>query len=164
MRLAGWLTSQAAPPFEGHLTATLAAGSSKIVNSRFVIALLPIALAACTTVRPNACRATSEPVTQELIYFGTQTPTGEVTPDQWTIFIDQVITPKLPSGFTIWSASGQWQSAAGGIVKEPSYVLSFVHPPELSQDPAVEQIIDTYKSRFQQEAVLRVTSRACMEL
>lgn len=130
---------------------------------RLAIVLVPLALAACATVGTTACPAGAEPSAQELIYFGTQTPSGHVTPEQWTAFVDQVITPRLPGGFTTWPASGQWRSA-GVTVKEPSYVLSFVHAHEPSQGPVVEQIIAAYKAKFQQEAVLRVTSRACMAL
>ncbi len=148
------------------LIQALAAHRSNIVKSRLAVALalLPFALTACNTVRTNACPSGSKPAAQELIYFGTQTPSGQVTPEQWTAFVDQVVTPKLPNGFTTWSASGQWQSATSGIVKEPSYVLSLVHQPGQAQGAAVDQIIAAYKSKFQQEAVLRVTSNACMGL
>ena len=136
------------------------------MNSRLAIAiaLLPLALAACTTVKTVDCPIGSEPATQDLIYFGTQTPTGQVTPEQWATFVDQIVTPKLPEGFTTWPASGQWQSTTGGITKEPSYVLSFVHPPGQASDVAIKQMIAAYKSKFHQEAVLRVTSSACMGL
>lgn len=134
------------------------------MKSRLAVALLPFALAACSTVHTSACPAGSKPAAQELIYFGTQTPSGQVTPGQWTEFVDQVVTPRLPNGFTTWPVSGQWQSATSGIVKEPSYVLNLVYQPGQVQDSAVDQIIAAYKSKFQQEAVLRVTSNACMRL
>lgn len=134
------------------------------MKSRLAITFLPFALTACSTVLTNNCPAGSKPAAQELIYFGTRTPSGQVTPDQWTAFVDQVVTQKLPNGFTTWSASGQWQSATNGIVKEPSYVLNLVRQPGHAKDAAVDQIIAAYKSRFQQEAVLRVTSNACMGL
>ena len=134
------------------------------MNPRLVIVLVVVAVAACSTVRPGTCPAGSDSAIQETLYFGTQTPAGPVTPDAWGAFVDHVVTPRLPDGFTVWPASGQWQSATSGIVKEPSYVLSLVHSHDASQDAAIEQIIAAYKSKFRQEAVLRVTANACMAL
>ena len=134
------------------------------MKSRHAAALLPLALIACSTVRTNACPTGSKPATQELIYFGTQTPSGQVTPEQWAEFVNQVASPRLPNGFTTWSAFGQWLSAKSGIVREPSYVLNLVHQPGQAQDAAIDHVIAAYKSKFRQEAVLRVTSNACMGL
>lgn len=101
---------------------------------------------------------------QELVYFGTETRTGPVTSEAWTQFLSEIVTPRFPEGFSVWQVSGQWRSASGQIIQEPSYVLSLIHPDDLVPNNAVQEIITSYKTRFQQEAVLRVKSATCMSL
>lgn len=74
------------------------------------------------------------------------------------------MTPRFPEGLSTWQASGQWRSASGEVIREPSYVLSLVHPDDPVPNKAVQEIIASYKTRFQQEAVLRVKSYTCMSL
>ena len=99
-----------------------------------------------------------------MLYFGTQKPVGRVTPEDWAQFLSETVTPRFPEGLTAWRASGQWLSASGSIVQESSYVLSLVHPDNSSAERAIQEMLASYKSQFQQEAVLRVKSNACMSL
>ena len=99
-----------------------------------------------------------------MLYFGTQKPVGRVTPEDWAQFLSETVTPRFPEGLTAWRASGQWRSASGSIVQESSYVLSLVHPDSPSAEKAIQEMLASYKSQFQQEAVLRVKSHACMSL
>jgi len=50
----------------------------------------------------------------------------------------------------------------GSLTRENSYVLNLVHPEGEAADKAIQAIVAEYKSRFQQEAVLRVKSSACI--
>jgi hypothetical protein len=117
--------------------------------------------AACATAPAPRCATGQQTAIQDLVYFGTDKPTGRVTPEEWTQFLGEIVTPRFPQGFSVWQASGQWRSASGTIVQEPSYVLSLVHPPGVAVDQAIAELIASYKERFQQEAVLRVRSGAC---
>ncbi len=99
---------------------------------------------------------------QDLLYFGTATPDGVVSANDWHGFIDSVVTPRFPEGLSVWPASGQWKSAAGPIVRESSYVLSLVHPEGASAETAIADIVREYKARFRQEAVMRVRAPACI--
>ena len=54
-------------------------------------------------------------------------------------------------GFTHWEAHGEWKGE-----REESHVVQIVHPPGHEADVAA--IIDAYKKRFAQEAVLQVRS------
>jgi Protein of unknown function (DUF3574) len=119
-------------------------------------------LGACATTPEPSCPQGQRAAVQELVYFGTDTPTGRVTPDEWTRFLRDTVTPKFPDGLTAWQASGQWRSASGAIVQEPSYVLSLVHPPGSTSEQAIAELIAAYKAQFRQEAVLRVTAHACI--
>lgn len=129
-----------------------------------VVALLLAACTACSTLPSATCRPGQQPVVQELVYFGTQTPTGEVTREDWADFLATTVTPRFPAGLSSWQAAGQWRSVTGELVHEPSYVLSLVHPDDAATDTLVGEIVAGYKRRFAQEAVLRVRSPACMGL
>jgi hypothetical protein len=104
----------------------------------------------------SQCSGDGRTVTQELLYFGTDTPSGHVTSEEWTQFLSETITLHSPEGLSTWQAFGQWRSASGQIIREPSYILNLVHPDDPVPNKAVREIIATYKSRFHQEAVLRV--------
>jgi hypothetical protein len=52
--------------------------------------------------------------------------------------------------------------SGGELHKEDSYVLHVVHKDEARYDAAVREVISVYRSRFQQEAVLRVRTASCM--
>lgn len=95
---------------------------------------------------------------------GADKPAGQVTPQEWADFLADTVTPRFPAGLTTWQASGQWRSETGSLVREPSYVLSLVHPPGEGSEAAIGEIVVAYKRRFEQEAVLRVRSDACMSL
>ena len=109
-----------------------------------------------------SCPSGQQVAVQELLYFGTDKPSGRVTPEDWAQFLGETVTPRFPEGLTAWSASGQWRSASGAVVHEPSYVLSLVHPESASAEKAVQELVTSYKARFVQEAVLRVKSNVCM--
>lgn len=113
---------------------------------------------------PPPCRSGEQFAVQELLYFGTQTPSGRVTREDWARFLGETVTPRFPEGLTAWQASGQWRSATGVVIQEPSYVLSLVHAESSATEQAVQELIASYKTRFQQEAVLRVKSYACTSL
>ena len=133
---------------------------------RLLVALsipaLTISLAGCAIAPPSRCGAGEQRAVSELLYFGTAKPTGLVTPEEWSDFLRSSVTRRFPKGFTVWQASGQWQSANGQIVREGSYVVSLVYPEHEPNETAVRELLSEYKSRFQQEAVLRVKSHACV--
>lgn len=128
------------------------------------VLLLTAATASCNSMRPASCPAGQDAAVQDLLYFGTETPSGHVSAQEWADFLAAAVTPRFPDGLTTWQASGQWRSASGTLVQEPSYVVSLVHPPNAASDAAVAEVVDAYKRRFQQEAVLRVRSDVCKGL
>ena len=118
----------------------------------------------CWPIKVMECGHDGRAAIQEVLYFGTQTLSGHVTQEEWIQFLAEVVTPRFPEGLSSWQASGQWRSASGRIVREPSYVVSLIHPDDLTANRAVQEITAAYKSRFQQEAVLRTRSSTCMSL
>lgn len=131
-----------------------------------IIAALPVlaALTACSTMPSTRCAAGQDAAVQELLYFGTEKPGGHVGAEEWARFLAEVVTPRFPDGLTAWQASGQWRSESGALVHEPSYVVSLVHPRDAATERAVRDIVEAYKTTFEQEAVLRVATSACMSL
>lgn len=97
-----------------------------------------------------------------MLYFGTDKPEGEVSSEDWQAFVEEVVTPRFPQGLTVWPAYGQWRMASGEIIQEGTYVLHVMHLGEPGRDIAIQEIIEAYKSRFEQEAVLRVQDDVCV--
>ena len=126
------------------------------------IVVLALALDGCASMYQHVCGPGEDVALQDTLYLGAAKPVGVVTPEEWAEFLKDTVTPRFPQGFTVWQASGQWRGYDGVIVREPSYVLSKVHPNDAPSEKAVLEIIAAYKSRFQQEAVLRVKTNACI--
>jgi hypothetical protein len=123
---------------------------------------LTIALSACAATRELNCKRNEQLAVHDSLYFGTAKPNGAVSIEEWRAFLKATVTPRFPQGLTVWQATGQWRSAYGEISRESSHVLDLVHPDDAISERAVLEIVDIYKSRFQQEAVLRVRTSACM--
>ncbi len=129
---------------------------------RASIAVVVLSLAGCASMpRQVACSSGEQRLVHESLYFGTAKPAGVVTAAEWAGFLGSTVTPRFPEGLTIVQASGQWRGADGTIVSEASYVLNLLHAGDAANERAVVEIVEAYKSRFQQEAVLRIKSQAC---
>ncbi|HES76154.1 MAG TPA: DUF3574 domain-containing protein [bacterium] len=122
------------------------------------------ALSACAPIIASSCPIGQQAAVQDLLYFGTDKPIEHVTPEDWNQFLGETVTPRFPEGFTTWQASGQWNSSSGTIIREPSHVLSLVHPESATAEKSIEELVASYKERFHQEAVLRVSARVCISM
>ncbi len=123
---------------------------------------LTCALAGCAAVSGPPCTATERVAISEWLYFGTAKPGGVVSDAEWDAFLRDSVSPRFAQGFTHWPASGQWLGADGRVVREASHVLSVLHAADAESDARTQAIASEYKSRFQQEAVLRVRSQVCV--
>jgi hypothetical protein len=82
-----------------------------------------------------------------------------VTDSLWAVFVKDVISTRLPAGFTFWSAAGGWRDSTGRTTREPSFVVEVVHPVRAAAaDSAITGVIAEYKRRFGQQSVLRVVT------
>jgi len=98
-------------------------------------------------------------VVTERLYFGRNAANTPVVSDSaWSAFLREVVSTRLPSGFTVWPAEGEWREAGQAPSREPSFVLEVVHPRSAGTDSAIVAIIAEYKRRFGQESVLRVVT------
>jgi hypothetical protein len=88
------------------------------------------------------------------LFFGSEKPDGsEVTDEEFTMFLNEVITPRFPDGLTLLDGRGQFLNAQEQIVKERSWLLILLYPVEAHQDSSmkIEEIRTLYKQCFQQE-------------
>jgi uncharacterized protein DUF3574 len=92
------------------------------------------------------------------LFFGTATPGGPVSEEQFLAFLDLHVTPRFPKGLTLFKGHGQFTGENGVLVKEDPFVLVLLHPLESLKDgnKKIEEIRRLYKKEFQQESVLRV--------
>ena len=95
---------------------------------------------------------------------GRGSATGKVVDDAtWKAFLNDTVTPRFPDGLTVLDAYGQWRNPDGVIEREPSNVLIVLVPPSDGPMRSMNEIADEYKTRFNQGAVLKTTSDACVE-
>ena len=87
-----------------------------------------------------------------------------VSDAEWAGFVERVVTPNLPSGFTVVDGEGQWQDAATGkISREPSKLLIVAAPPTAQTAAAIDTIKEAYKRQFKQRSVGMVSHAACAD-
>ena len=72
--------------------------------------------------------------------------------------MDEEITPRFPNGFTLTEATGHWQEP-GGVITEPSMIFTVVCVLNAETESKINDIAARYKSRFRQEAVLRIDTK-----
>lgn len=127
--------------------------------------LILIVFSGCSThiALPKSSESCSAQ-TLERIFFGANTPTTPLSDHDWQDFLKNTVTPKFPAGLTVLNANGQWRGNNGNIEREISRIVELIHPADDASIKAIDEIIATYKARFQQEAVLlvRIPVSACL--
>ncbi len=89
------------------------------------------------------------------LFFKRNTVGGrEVTESQFQTFVDSVITPRFPTGLTIFNASSQFLNSTGTIIEKPSKVVSLIFENTLENEASVNEIVKEYIQLFNQESVL----------
>lgn len=137
------------------------------VDMRLSVRALPLFIAmlatGCTST-PPACPPGTQSIVLESLYFGTAKPEGIVTDQEWETFLDDTVGVEFPEGLTSWTTYGRWRNPSGSVVAETSHVLQLVHDGSQERERGLQRIVHAYKSRFQQEAVMRIRSLACRSL
>lgn len=97
---------------------------------------------------------------QQDLYFGRNIgTTGQVTEQQFQQFLEEVVTPRFPDSVTEYDAKGQFLDSSGTLIREPSKVISLVYEDQSNNQQAIDEIINVYKQRFQQESILQVKNQ-----
>jgi len=89
--------------------------------------------------------------------------TDVATVSRSSVVVRDEVTPRFPSGLTVWDAEGQWQSQ-GSVGHERTKVLLLVHPDNAAAQESVQAVIGRYRKAFEQESVLWETARVCAAL
>jgi hypothetical protein len=104
-------------------------------------------------------------VVSDRLVFGQSIPGGGTVSDSaWAAFLRDVISPRFPSGLTVWHADGQWLDSHGATEHESTIIVEVLHVRGDPADSVFAAIAKAYIERFHQDAVLRVTSDAKTQL
>lgn len=115
-----------------------------------------VVLAACGRLPAPVHTAAPSAVVSDRLYFGRNIRTGGTVADSaWTVFLADVVTPRLPDGFTVYRTEGQWRGADGRVARELGFVLEVHHAAGTPPDSVFERVAQEYARRFKQEAVMR---------
>jgi Protein of unknown function (DUF3574) len=99
---------------------------------------------------------------RDVVYFGRNRPDGGTVSDaEWEAYLDSVVTPRFPAGFTVVEAEGHWRGERGVVERERTEVLTLLHSGDQASRDAVRALTEEYIRRFHQEAVLRERLAAC---
>jgi hypothetical protein len=87
---------------------------------------------------------------------------GEVGDRAWDKFLDQVVTPNLPNGYTVFDGAGAWlNSATRRTVHERTKILLVALPDTADAAAAVARVRAAYAGQFHQMLVGMTTAPAC---
>lgn len=96
---------------------------------------------------------------QTTLFFGRNRANGpEVSEYEFADFLTRTITREFPDGLTVFDALGQFRNSEGQIIQEKTKVLILLYPSETRRQSnrKIERIRNEYKTRFEQQSVLRV--------
>jgi hypothetical protein len=122
------------------------------------------ALAGCASV-PGGCFAVGEKaqLTAEILFGRNIGDRHGVTGARWADFVNGVVTPRFPEGFTVLDGAGQWRDAKRGhVVRERSKLLVITNVDDPARRERVHEIMQIYKQRFAQDSVLSIVRPACV--
>lgn len=141
------------PPRHGHLAWVLC---------------LAVLVAGCTApppdTRTSSCPAgQGSPMMVFELYFGRSIDShGEVSDRAWDDFLDQVVTPNLPDGYTVFDAAGAWMNpATRHTAHERTKVLQVALPDAAGSSTAIARIRQAYATQFHQSSVGMTVAPAC---
>ena len=123
-----------------------------------------LAMAGCAAAPPPLCTAQEAlagcAIATQLFFGLSRLEDGTVGEAEWQAFLADTVTPRFPAGFTVLAAEGQWRDEGkAAILRESSRILLIVHPAG-ADEAALAALIDAYKTRFRQQSVLRLDTKA----
>lgn len=126
----------------------------------FIVPVLPRTVARAQLPETSETNANQKTLFKDELYFGLSKPGGEtISESEWQQFVNDVITPRFREGLTVLNGSGQFLNSSGILIRENSKIVILIYESSLEKERSINEIIETYKQTFQQESVLRATSR-----
>jgi hypothetical protein len=95
------------------------------------------------------------------LYFGRDTPRGEVSEADWGKFLAEEVTPRFPSGLSVLDVQGQYLEPSGKLTRERSKLLVIVLFDAPNQSAKLKEIATAYAKCFEQNSVFRVERAVC---
>ena len=129
-----------------------------------LMATATLFIGACDLGDSKQCPRDTDQWVEYQLFMGRSGPDGDIVDDaDWDAFLSNTVTPRFPDGLTVLDADGQWRGSDEKIQKESSKVLIiFVPKDDEDAEDLIEQISTEYKSRFEQESVLKTVGKTCL--
>ena len=108
------------------------------------------------------CTPPLKPALQVDLYFGRNTPKGEVSEADWANFLADEVTPRFPAGLSVLEVAGQYQEPSGQIIRERTKLLVIVVFDAPQHEAKVRAIAGGYAQRFGQHTVFHVERSVCV--
>ncbi|HVC63379.1 MAG TPA: DUF3574 domain-containing protein [Acetobacteraceae bacterium] len=116
------------------------------------------------TARVRSCPvAEGTPLVVFELFFGRSIQgRGEVGHRAWDDFLERVVTPNLPNGYTVSDAIGAWMNpATSRTIRERTKVLLAALPDDAGSAAAIARIRHAYDVRFHQMQVGMTVAAVC---
>ncbi len=137
----------------------------KSVNSLIITSLLFfIPIHTNTFVHAQSTQTSTQNSTEKIyikdeLYFGLSKPGGKTISEfEWQLFLNRVVTPRFREGLTVIDAYGQYLNSSGKLSIEKTKIVILIYENSRIKNQMIEEVIASYKQKFQQESVLRVTT------
>ena len=129
-----------------------------------LMATAALFVGACGQNDLEKCPEDTEPWVEFQLFMGRSGPEGDIVDDaEWDTFLANTVTPRFPDGLTVLDGNGQWRGSDGQIQREESKLLIILAPIDHEQaEDLIEQVSNEYKTRFEQEAVLKTVGKTCV--
>jgi Protein of unknown function (DUF3574) len=136
------------------------------LRGMIVVACLVASLPGCAPPQSAASRCTAAlgpPMLIFDLFFGRAIPArGDLTEAEWQDFLNRVITPNLPNGYTVLDAKGAWMNPITHRTIEEATKVLLVALPEVPESlAAVNRIRTAYQLQFQQQLVGMAVQPGC---
>jgi hypothetical protein len=87
---------------------------------------------------------------------------SEVSDGAWDDFLQQVVTPNLPNGYTVFDGTGAWLNpATGHTIHERTKILLAALPDVAASAAAVARVRTAYAAQFHQTLVGMTVAPVC---
>lgn len=128
------------------------------------ICCLVACLGGCAGADPLACApGTGKPAALFTLYFG-EAIRGRpnLSEPEWQSFLDRVVTPAVPDGYTVLDGSGAWRNpATGTTAREATKILIVALPDTPGSLAAINRVRTAYQAEFRQVLVGMTVARTC---
>lgn len=131
------------------------------------VAQLPLHASSFTISEPDFTVLSVEKYLRTELFMGLSKPDGGIVSDsEWEQFLDEVVTPAFPKGYTVLDAVGRFRGNDGKTISEESRVLIILYPKADKKESRrkIEEIRAAYIKRFEQEAVIRMDLSGSMDV